>query len=239
MNHPAFAQTDHRPWPLPGRAWSWRQAWCDLAFIHFEADAAEIRAQLPPGLELDTFEGRAWIGLVPFRMEGVTRRGLPAPSLFCDFPEFNVRTYVRHGGKPGVWFFSLDVPNATAVWAARTFFHLPYFRADISVNPVNGGFDYRVQRGERAFAAHYRPMGPLVTAPGDFGTWATERYCLYTRSSRGVLYRGEIQHPRWPLRRAELDLRENRYVDLRLGERHPDVFFSPRVDVAIWPLEAL
>lgn len=240
MTHPAFAQTDHRPWPVPDRPWGWRQVWLDLAFIHFEADAAAIRRHLPAGLELDTFDGRAWIGLVPFRMEGVTRRGLPAPRWFCDFPEFNVRTYVTRDGKPGVWFFSLDVPNATAVWAARTFFHLPYYRAAFSVRrESHGTWDYRAQRDHRAFAARYRPVGERVADPGAFGAWSTERYCLYTQSRRGVLYRGEIQHPRWPLQRAELELSVNRYADLQLGPRHPDVWFSPRVDVVVWPLDRL
>ncbi len=101
MVHPAFAQTDHRPWPVPDRPWAWRQSWLDLAFIHFEANPAELRRRIPGGLELELFEGRAWVGIVPFRMEGVTKRGWPAPASICDFPEINVRTYVTDGRKPG------------------------------------------------------------------------------------------------------------------------------------------
>jgi uncharacterized protein YqjF (DUF2071 family) len=113
--------------------------WLDLAFIHFEADAAELRKLLPVGVELDLYEGKAWIGIVPFRMEGVTRRGWPAPAWLCDFPEINVRTYVTAEGKRGVWFLSLDATNPLAVWTARTFFYAPYFTARVALTETPPG----------------------------------------------------------------------------------------------------
>ncbi len=237
--HPALAQTDHRPWPLPSGPWRWHQAWLDLAFIHFEADPADLRGLIPAGLELELFDGKAWIGIVPFRMEGVTKRGWPAPSLLCDFPEINVRTYVTDGRKSGVWFFSLSVPHFAAVWFARKFFHLPYFNARIVTSDVGGGVHYAAQRGPHEFVAEYRP-GPLAPSkPGSFSAWATERYCLYSRSADGRIFRGEIHHIKWPLQQATIDLRINTLSDYPLGPMHPEVLFSRRVDVVLWSLEQI
>lgn len=103
------------------------------AFLHWEISPAELRPRLPAGVEIDLYGGTAWIGVVPFDMKGITRRGFPAPRWLSDFPEINVRTYVTVEGKPGVWFFSLDVPNRLAVRGARKFYHLPYFYAGMSV----------------------------------------------------------------------------------------------------------
>ena len=110
-----------------------QQEWLDLLFLHWEIEANALRPHIPDELEIDTFGGKAWLAVVPFSMRGVAPRACPKPSVICDFPEINVRTYVIKDGKPGVWFFSLDVPHRLPVWIARTFFHLPYFRAQMRV----------------------------------------------------------------------------------------------------------
>jgi uncharacterized protein YqjF (DUF2071 family) len=237
--HPAFSQTDHRPWPLPGKAWSWQQVWLDLVFIHFEADAGELKRQLPHGLELELFEGKAWIGIVPFRMEGVTKRGWPAPAFTSDFPEINVRTYVTDGKKPGVWFLSLDAGNRLAVTMARVFFHLPYFHARMSATEDAGRYHCASRRTGHEFVANYRPGEMADSRPGSFAHWATARYCLYAQAAAGALYRGEIQHPAWPLQQAEIEIQTNTLADVKLGAMHPAVLFSKRVDVVVWPLERI
>ena len=224
---------------MPSRPWIGRQAWLDLAFIHFEANPAELRTLIPRGLELELFDGKAWIGLVPFRMEGVTGRGLPAPAFLCNFPEFNVRTYVTDGRKSGVCFFSLDVPSRLTVWTARKFFHLPYFRAAIHAECHGGVYSYQVSRGERVFEASYSPGESVSAEPGSFAHWATERYCLYSQAEDGRCFRGEIQHPKWPLRLAQLDIRINTFSQIPIGRQHPEVYFSPRVDVVLWSLEQI
>lgn len=234
--HPAFAQTDHRPWPVSDRPWAWQQAWCDLLFIHFEVEPSAIAALLPPGLNLDLHGGKAWIGIVPFRMEGVTKRGWPAPGWLCDFAEINVRTYVTHQGKPGVWFLSLDVVNPLVAGFARTFFHLPYLRARIGLETIPDGLHYTVSRGARRFEAVYAGGEPAPAAPGSFAEWATERYCLYTVDTVGQILRAEVQHPKWPLQKAKLLLKTNTMSPVALGAQHPEVYFSRRVDVAVWPL---
>jgi len=207
-----------------------------LLFIHFEVEPATLTALLPPGMQLDLHGGKAWIGIVPFRMEGVTKRGWPAPAWLCDFAEINVRTYVTHQGKPGVWFLSLDVVNPLVAGFARTFFHLPYLSARIGLEAKPDGLHYAVQRGDRRFEAVYAGGEPAAAARGSFAEWATERYCLYTVSPGGRILRGEVQHPRWPLQKAKLVLKTNSMSPVALGAQHPEVYYSRRVDVAIWPL---
>lgn len=127
----AFCIVRDRPWPIPDRPWAIRMRWCDLLFAHWAVDAAVIRRLIPHGLELDLFDGCAYVGVAPFRMEGVTPRGVPALRGLEAFPELNLRTYVSSGGKPGVWFFSLDAGQKLAVKVARRFFHLPLFRCQV------------------------------------------------------------------------------------------------------------
>src|SRR5688572_16899802 len=133
--HSSLSRLEHRPWPLPAGPWTWRQSWRDLLFAHWPVPAAMLQSLIPKGLVIQEFEGNSWIGLVPFRMTGVMRRPWPDFPWVSAFPELNVRVYVEHerDGKPGVWFLSLDAPNPLAVWTARRFFHLPYFRSAMSV----------------------------------------------------------------------------------------------------------
>jgi hypothetical protein len=235
--HPALSQLAHRPWPLLETPWGWRQAWLDLAFIHFEVDADELRRVIPPGLTLELFQGKAWIGIIPFRMEGVTKRGWPAPSFLCDFPEINVRTYVTDGKKSGVWFLSLFAPHRTAAWYARNFFHVPYHFGEVAIRENAGAFHYRMQCGPLKFEAEYRPGRFIAAEPGSFELWATERYCLYCVDRSGRLLRGEAQHAQWSLQTATIDIGINMIAGMRLGAMHPSVLFSRKVDVVLWDLE--
>jgi uncharacterized protein YqjF (DUF2071 family) len=208
-------------------------------FVHYQVDAATIRARIPGSLELDTYDGQAWIGIVPFRMEGVTKRGWPAPALFCDFPEINVRTYVTHQGKPGVWFFSLTIPSPAVAWFARTFFHLPYRSGCIRQGNEGPHHWYSLQGGKHAFEADYVVGAAAPSRPGSFAHWATERYCLYSEARDGRCFRGEIQHPKWPLHSAALTVNTNTLAGFPLGSQHSEVYFSPRVDVVVWPLQLI
>jgi uncharacterized protein YqjF (DUF2071 family) len=131
--HPALTTLEHRPWPIPKRPWMGRQSWHDLAFLHWPIAAAALRPLVPPSLEVQEFEGTSYIGVVPFRMTDVAPRLLPSMPWLSAFPELNVRLYVERDGKPGVWFLSLDAANPVAVWAARRFFHLPYYLASMSL----------------------------------------------------------------------------------------------------------
>src|SRR5580693_1769927 len=159
-------ETAHRPWPLPAGLWVMAQSWHDLLFAHWPVDARKLRALVPESLEIDQFEGQAWLAVVPFRMTGVRLRGTPAMPWLSSFPELNVRTYVTLGGKPGVWFFSLDAGNPLAVAIARSWFHLPYFRAQMFCEERDGWIYYRSERTHRdvpsgLLEARYRPVGEV------------------------------------------------------------------------------
>ena len=117
---------NHRPWPVPQKPWVMRQVWHDLVFAHWPVSVDQLRPLIPPGLQIDTYDGQAWIGVVPFRMSGIRPRLLPAVPWLSAFPELNVRTYVVADDKPGVWFFSLEAANLVAVTIARWWYCLLY-----------------------------------------------------------------------------------------------------------------
>src|SRR6266568_4326072 len=149
-------QIAHRPWPLPVGPWVMAQRWHDLLFAHWPVPAAELQHHIPTPLTIDTFNGQAWLAVVPFRMSGVRLRGTPAVPWLSAFPELNVRTYVKCEGRPGVWFFSLDAGNPLAVAIARAWFHLPYFRARMRCSNRDGWIEYDSQRARTgAFAARF------------------------------------------------------------------------------------
>ena len=219
------------------------QSWHDLLFAHWPVDPAVLRPLLPPELQIDTFEGHAWLAVVPFRMTGVRLRGtLAAPSLSA-FPELNVRTYVTYGAKPGVWFFSLDAGNAVAVAIARAWFHLPYFRARMSCEEREGWIDYRSERTHRGVTGatlkgKFRPAGEVfLPRPRTMEHFLTERYCLYTADARGRVIRAEIHHLPWRLQVAEAEFSGKSMAEaagVRLPTRTPLLHFVKRQDVIVW-----
>jgi uncharacterized protein len=207
--HPAFQQTNHRPWPLPEAKWVIAQTWQDLAFIHYPVDPAPVQALLPKGLELQTFEGKAWIGVVPFEMARVAPRVFHGLLSMPRFPELNVRTYVTLKGKPGVWFLSLDTTSAPAVLVGRRQFHLPYHRARMSISHKENELAFSSSRltGQADFTAFYSPTGPVFyPKPGSFEHWAAERYCLYFHEPKIGLKRVDVHHVPWPLQKAQVQI---------------------------------
>src|SRR5215213_3033801 len=150
FNYAILDETAHRPWPMPDSPWLMTQTWNDLLFAHWPVDAALLRSLVPAPLELDLFEGQAWVAVVPFHMTNVAPRGVPALPWVSAFPELNVRTYVRRNGRGGVYFFSLDATNPLAVGVARTLVHLPYFTAAMTVGHTDEWVSYRSSRSSAA-----------------------------------------------------------------------------------------
>jgi uncharacterized protein len=229
------------------------QSWHDLLFAHWPIDTALLRPVIPAPLEIDKFQNEAWIGVVPFRMSGVRLRATPALPMLSTFPELNVRTYVTHGGKPGVWFFSLDAANAVAVSVARAWFHLPYFNARMHCENRNDWVEYSSERTHRNAAKarlrmRYRPTGSIfLPQSGTLEYFLTERYCLYAADAHGQVKRGEIQHASWPLQNAAAEFHENSMTNflecgasappLHSSPHHPNaplLHFSHRQDVVVW-----
>jgi uncharacterized protein len=224
------------------------QNWHNLLFAHWPIGVSALRPLIPAPLQIDTFEARAWLAVVPFRMSGVRLRGTPAVPWLSAFPELNVRSYVTYAGKPGVWFFSLDAANATAVAIARAWFHLPYFQASMNCSEREGWIQYRSVRTHRGATAgslvgRYRPTGaPFSPQPGTLEHFLTERYCLYTTDGRGQLIRGEIHHAPWPLQVAEAEFPENTMPEadgIPAVVGRPLLHFARRQDVLVWQPQRL
>lgn len=218
------------------------QNWHDLLFAHWPLPPETLRHLVPRELPLDTFDGSAWVGIVPFWMSGIRRRGLPAMPGLSRFPELNVRTYVTLNEKPGVYFFSLDADNLPAVWAARRFFHLPYFRARMKAENHAGTIYYQSHRtgsNSAEFRATYRPVKEvLLRKPGTREHWLTERYCLYTTHA-GSVYRADIHHRQWPLQDAEAEIEVDTMAaanGITLPALSPVLHFARKLEVVIWPL---
>jgi uncharacterized protein YqjF (DUF2071 family) len=225
----------HRPWPMPRRPWVMGQTWIDLLFAHWsvEPDELDVPAQIP----LDLRDGRAWIAVTPFAVRNLRARlTFPVPVLSA-FPELNVRTYVTYGGKPGIYFFSLDAGSGLAVAAARRLYRLPYFHARMAIDRVGGEVRYASERDDARFRGWYRPVGaPFQPAPGTLEHWLIERYCLYTLDDRGRVLRAQIHHPPWRLRAAEAEIEENTMAHGLHGA--PLLHHAARQDVVLWGLEA-
>jgi uncharacterized protein YqjF (DUF2071 family) len=185
--------------------------WEDLLFLHWALAPEQVAPHLPRGLELETFEGRAWLGVVPFRMARTRWRCLPPLPGACAFPELNVRTYVRAGGKSGVWFFSLDAASRLAVAGARTSFGLPYFHARMSCERADDEVVYASERDDprgppAAFAARWRAReAPWEARTRPLERFLTERYALFALRG-GRLRLGEIAHGPWLVARADVAL---------------------------------
>ena len=236
----------HRPWARPAGAWRMAMRWHDLLFAHWPVRAAELRPLVPGGLEIETYSSTAWLGVIPFHMTGVRPRGVPALPWVSAFPELNVRTYVTAGGKPGVWFFSLDAGNRLAVEVARRWYHLPYFHARMRVEKEAGWLEYESRRkgapisSPPMFAGRFRPSGEEFRAQsGSLEYFLTERYSLYAADGRGGLYRAEIDHAPWPLQPAEAEIRVNTMttpLGVGLPNTAPLLHFARRLDVVAWPL---
>lgn len=205
---------------------------------------------LPPGLEADTFDGTAWVGVVPFRMEDVHWRGLPRIPGTHSFAESNVRTYVRDpvSGERGVYFFSLDASNPLAVVAARLSYGLPYYFAKMSVRRDGDGPDSPLQyRSRRLFCrqpavlhARYRGFGLdralPKSQPGSVEHFLTERYALFTSSRRGVA-RADVHHLPWSLEPAEAEFEALTVIaahSIDLPLTMPLLHFSRLLDVFAW-----
>lgn len=242
-------RSDHRPWPVPRKPWIMRQVWHRLLFAHWRIEGDRLRRFVPDGLRLDECDGSAWIGILPFHATGIRLRLLPPIPPANAFAELNVRTYVTADGKPGVFFFSLDATNLAAVLGARLMFKLPYDWADIDVKregETGGETRYRCVRrraGDCRFEASYAPVGEAYhAAQGSLDYWLTERYCLYASRGR-KLYRGDILHEPWTLRRAEADIRANTMltpVGLTLpANEKPLLHYAERQEVLIWGLDRI
>ncbi len=225
-----------------------RMHWHDLLFMHWPVAPELLKSLIPAPLELDIFEGDAWIGVVPFRLSRVAPRGIPPDLCGLEFPELNVRTYVRQGGVHGVWFFSLDASSRLAVHFARAWYALPYYHADMTVKLERNRIRYRSRRLHRnsqpaELEMDYEPAGDaFLSRPGTLDSWLTERYCLFSVSRKGMAGWCTVQHKQWPLQEAVADIRINTMTEqlgLKLPECEPVLHFARELAVTAGPVRPL
>jgi hypothetical protein len=221
------------------------QDWGKLLFMHWRVEESALRPLVPKELEIDTFDGSAWIGIVPFTMWGI--RALP-PYLppvpgFSSLHELNVRTYVYYKNVPGVWFFSLDANSAAAVFAARALYFLHYFNAEIEIEQKGGAITYSLNRTDSPaaeFRARWKIGDPMSFAqPGTLDFFLVERYCLYSARNK-KLYRARVHHQPYPLRRAETTSFRSTMIEshgIPTPQGDPLLHYVEEVNVDIWPLE--
>jgi uncharacterized protein len=219
------------------------QRWHEILFLHWEVAPRAIRSRVDPRLELDLFDGRAWVSLTPFTMRGARVRALPHLPTLTNFHELNLRTYVRGAGVPGLWFFSLDAASTAAAAIARVSLGLPYFRARMARSASGPTHDYRSERlppGTRpaSFAARWSVEAEAPAPAGSLDRFLAERYALYTTLARRLL-RVRVRHPRWELR----DVRVERLAETVTRASGVEVAgaplarFSSGVDVEVFPPE--
>jgi uncharacterized protein len=223
--------------------WVMHQRWTSVLFAHWPVRAEALRPLVPASLAIDTFDGDAWVGVIPFRMSNVRPRGIPPLPWVSEFLELNVRTYVRHGERAGVWFFSLDASNPVAVRAARAAVHLPYYDARMAMDTAADGFvHYRSERVHRgvppaSFEGTYRPTGSVRhAAPQTLEHFLVERYALFSMIPLGLVS-VEVAHAPWPLQRAEARIDRNTMAaaaGVVLGGDPAQLHFASRVDVRTW-----
>ena len=218
---------------LAGR-WLVSQRWDNLLFAHWPADPEAVRRLLPPGVEPDTRDGRAWVALVAFVMVGTRPPEAPPWAALAPIPELNVRTYVRVGGVPAVWFLSLDASSRFFASVGHHLYGLRYSVARMSAETDGERVHYLSARRGAAFAAAYEPTGPPArAAKGSLEHFLVERYRLFAER-RGRLVTASVVHEPWPLQPVSARIELNRMappgIDL---SAEPITHFSSSVHALI------
>lgn len=223
-----ISHQSHRPWDMPEGDWVYYQEWNRLIFLHFEVSFEELRILVPSSMELDTLDGKCYISVVPFTMEKIRPRILPAVGFISNFEELNVRTYVKVDGKPGVYFLNIEAGNSLSAFVSRTLSGLPYEKARMKREK---GLYYSLNKKKKFFLKAEFQVGAIVQEKTELQKWLTERYCLYVNLDED-LYRYEIHHKEWEVREILFDVLE---LDYRFGNIHltEDKVICPNYSIGI------
>ncbi|RYD81238.1 MAG: DUF2071 domain-containing protein [Sphingobacteriales bacterium] len=228
-----LSATSHRPFEIPEGQWKYYQEWNDVLFLHWKVPYDVVRKCVPEKLVIDTFEGDCYVSLVPFTMQRIRPRFLPALSFISDFHEINVRTYIKNEEKEGVYFINIEAEKHIAAFVARTFSGLPYGKSLIKRNHRT----YRSTNSIKSFQLDIEfDIKQAIEHKSAFEKWVTERYCLYL-DNKEHLYRYDVHHREWGLKNIKLTKLELDYKinGLQLGEHMPDaVQYSDGVEVIAW-----
>jgi hypothetical protein len=246
-----LVRTSRKPRPLPSGRWLMKQRWNDLLLAHWPVPATAIAPLIPEGLEVDTFQGSAWLGVMPFWMDRIKVRGMPTLPGARSFPDMSLRTYVREErtGMLGVVCLSLDASNLLAAAIGRAFYRLPYHWAEMHLEQrTEREFSFYSRRRFASrpvvFKARYRGLGPsrklAEIGAGTLEHFLIERDCLFSSNRDGQPIRASLHHVSWPLEEAEAEIEQNdlaAVLGIRLPDQEPVLYYSRRLAVYVWPAE--
>ena len=239
----AVREDGHLPFPMPNRSFALSQEWRDLTFMHWKVDPERLKPHLPDGLEIDFFQGDAYVGVIPFIMKNVHPRGLPSVPGISTFAEFNIRTYVVKDGQPGVFFLTLDVKSLVTCFYAPRAYGLVYRYAKAKVKRQGETLHWKSRRSSDGvqLIGSSTFKGSIQTATEEtLEHFLFERYCLYTEH-KGCLRRAYVYHRPWNFHEAEVNLETNSLLesyDMGLDVLAPDVVhYSNGLPVKTWSIE--
>ncbi len=236
-------KSNHRPWPIPNKPWRFKQTWHDLLFAHWPVDANYLRPFVPEYLTIETFHDKAWIGVVSFQTSHARARLLPYVPFFKHYNEINIRTYVRYGNTPGVFFFSMNISSPIAATFFHKIFRLPYYYSKIHCNQENDCIQFQCSKTTRnpiEMDLVYEPTTEAFQASnGTLEHWLTERYCFYTTFNK-TLFRAEILHEPWQLQQASAEIRKCEVAQFSNDDflqQQPIFHYAKKQEVLSWGLE--
>lgn len=226
----------HRKWPLPVNSWSYYQEWNNALFLHWKVPVDDLQQFLPKNLKVDTFENEAWVSAVAFTMEKIRPKNLPAFAPISNFNEINIRTYVIHNDKPGVYFLNIEAQKLVSTKLSKLLSGLPYQKAQMKRFNKNELQHYTSSLKKKGFTftSKYRISDQTVSKT-NLDLWLTERYCLYLdRGGKTYIY--EIHHLPWELQKVTLEEVQTNYRigEIDLNSKPDHVHYSPGVKVIAW-----
>jgi uncharacterized protein YqjF (DUF2071 family) len=223
---------DHRPWEMPSQKWKYYQEWNDAIFLHWKVEPQALRKFVPKDLEIDTYQGSAWVSMVAFDMKNTRPFFLPAFSPFSDFHEINIRTYVTFNGKPCVYFLSIEGGREISCKIAKKMSKLPYQYS--IMNRSNGIYSAKNLSNNSQFEVKFK-IGEILRDKSDLDKFLTEKYAL-VQDFKKELNHFEIHHIEWPLRQIEIQHLKLYYPKFETL-LHPSPYlahFSSGVQVLAW-----
>lgn len=230
-------ETVHRPWSLPDRSYGFYQEWNDVVFLHWQVEESELRKWVPDMLELDYYEGKPWVSVVAFTMENIRLKNLPAFFPVSNFPEVNIRTYVKYKGKSGVHFLSIEAGNRVSAKLSKTISGMPYRYS--AMNRSNGWFTVQNKEFNDLLKISFQIAENEVTSKSDLDLWLTERYALFQDESDRYMNAFDVHHIPWPMNDitiTNLNIDYKRFGKLLDG--NPDFcHYSKGVQVVAWSKE--
>jgi uncharacterized protein YqjF (DUF2071 family) len=239
-----LAETVAHDIPTPSMPWIMFQSWRNLLFASWPLPVDAVRSLVPAALEIDTFDGQAWVSVVPFGVADLHWRDLPPIPDSENYLELNLRTYVTYAGVSAVYFLSLDCTAELAVWVAKHFYDVPFYEAQINCVQQDGTFYFTSQRTSSppaSFVAGYTPVGdPAPLAPGTLDSFLAERYSLFVADPQGSLHRCDIRHAPWMMQAAQANFKVDTIASafgITLPDTPPHLAFAAKTDTLIWPLE--